>query len=496
MTFYEAAVEVLREAGRPLHYKKITEISIERSLLSHVGKTPEITMGARLLQEVKKGDDQSLIAAVRPGVYSLVDGADPQSAKETIRLREAPEVEDDELDPEAEDEDDATDTVGDDADDADDDSDDDTSDDSDEDDDDDSDDDDASASDDKNGSGRNSRRRRRRRRGRRGGRGRSRNDDDESSDDDDANDDAQAASDDDAKTEAKPKSKPAPKSDDAPAKRSKPARPAIAAAPAKTDDAEDIDGGSDLANAIAQILGASKRGSMSLKALAEAVAERQVGSLGRVGTAMLRAELVHTNRRRASVGRPPLFDEMRPNHWALASASGNALARSYGDLDRWQSRHRSLLKLALIKRLGGLDDEAFGSVITLLLDRMGYRELERHERIGEELTTVSALAPRGLTTTRLAVRVIPNDVTLSREHVIALRGSLHTYRAAEGALVAMGGVDPSAHTEVDVPNLAPITLIGASELAEHLVGNGVGVNSFSVDVSCLDEGLFRDLDRG
>jgi hypothetical protein len=47
-----------------------------------------------------------------------------------------------------------------------------------------------------------------------------------------------------------------------------------------------------------------------------------------------------------------------------------------------------------------------------------------------------------------------------------------------------------------VPNLAPITLIGASELADHLVTNGVGVNSFSVDVSCLDEGLFRDLDRG
>ncbi len=27
MTFYEAAVEVLREAGRPLHYKKIAEIA-------------------------------------------------------------------------------------------------------------------------------------------------------------------------------------------------------------------------------------------------------------------------------------------------------------------------------------------------------------------------------------------------------------------------------------------------------------------------------------
>ena len=42
----EAAVEVLRLAGKPLHYKKITEIAIERNLLSHVGKTPEITMAS------------------------------------------------------------------------------------------------------------------------------------------------------------------------------------------------------------------------------------------------------------------------------------------------------------------------------------------------------------------------------------------------------------------------------------------------------------------
>ncbi|MCC6877871.1 MAG: winged helix-turn-helix domain-containing protein, partial [Sandaracinaceae bacterium] len=44
MTFTEAAVEVLRLIGRPLHYKKITEIAIARNLLSHVGKSPDMTM--------------------------------------------------------------------------------------------------------------------------------------------------------------------------------------------------------------------------------------------------------------------------------------------------------------------------------------------------------------------------------------------------------------------------------------------------------------------
>ena len=48
MTFTDAAAEVLRLVGKPLHYKEITDIAIEKNLLSHVGKSPEVTMGARL----------------------------------------------------------------------------------------------------------------------------------------------------------------------------------------------------------------------------------------------------------------------------------------------------------------------------------------------------------------------------------------------------------------------------------------------------------------
>ena len=56
MTFTEAAAEVLRIAGKPLHYKEITELAIEKNLLSHVGKSPEVTMGARLEALLKAAD--------------------------------------------------------------------------------------------------------------------------------------------------------------------------------------------------------------------------------------------------------------------------------------------------------------------------------------------------------------------------------------------------------------------------------------------------------
>lgn len=70
MTFYEAALEVLRRTGRPLHYKKITERAINEELLSHIGKTPEETMESRLDQEARKSDT-AWIVMTRPGVYSL-----------------------------------------------------------------------------------------------------------------------------------------------------------------------------------------------------------------------------------------------------------------------------------------------------------------------------------------------------------------------------------------------------------------------------------------
>ena len=71
MTFVEAAAEVLRLAGKPLHYKEITDIAVEKGLLSHVGKSPEVTMGARLAALLKKDDPDTSLVRVRPGVFGL-----------------------------------------------------------------------------------------------------------------------------------------------------------------------------------------------------------------------------------------------------------------------------------------------------------------------------------------------------------------------------------------------------------------------------------------
>ena len=54
-----------------MHYKEITEAAIAKNLLSHVGKTPEVTMSHRLTSAIKKDDKDVPIVKVKPGVFAL-----------------------------------------------------------------------------------------------------------------------------------------------------------------------------------------------------------------------------------------------------------------------------------------------------------------------------------------------------------------------------------------------------------------------------------------
>jgi ribonuclease E len=81
MTFTEAAVEVLRRAGKPLHYKEIVDVALRDNLLSHVGQDPEITMGQRLAAMAKREDDRKVVAVLPEGTFALIEWSVPQEAQ-------------------------------------------------------------------------------------------------------------------------------------------------------------------------------------------------------------------------------------------------------------------------------------------------------------------------------------------------------------------------------------------------------------------------------
>ena len=98
MTFTEAAAEVLRLAGKAMHYKEITELAIEKNLLSHVGKSPEVTMGARLAALLKKEDKTNPIVRVKPGVFALREWSDASKGKKRGKEKDADGAANDEAD--------------------------------------------------------------------------------------------------------------------------------------------------------------------------------------------------------------------------------------------------------------------------------------------------------------------------------------------------------------------------------------------------------------
>jgi hypothetical protein len=71
MTFTEAAIEVLRREGKPLHFRKLAEIAVRENLLDHVGKVPEETMAGQLAAHCRLPRAERRVIAVQPGTFAL-----------------------------------------------------------------------------------------------------------------------------------------------------------------------------------------------------------------------------------------------------------------------------------------------------------------------------------------------------------------------------------------------------------------------------------------
>ncbi|RMG15476.1 MAG: hypothetical protein D6729_12385 [Deltaproteobacteria bacterium] len=92
MTFYEAALEILRREGRPLSVDEITQRALEENLLSHTGRVPEEIMRSRLvaMSQVEQGRE---VVAVAPGTFGLAEwGLEQDDAAAQASLPAPPDL--------------------------------------------------------------------------------------------------------------------------------------------------------------------------------------------------------------------------------------------------------------------------------------------------------------------------------------------------------------------------------------------------------------------
>ncbi len=516
MTFTEAAVEVLRLVGKPLHYKKITELAIERNLLSHVGKTPEVTMSSRLATMVKRDRGEVPIIKVKPGVFGLREFSEEQLADLSGDVDELPEVEveNEENKPEPalegegdaaapkvaseprkplpgadvfpEEEDDDEPILGGN--------------------DEDEDDEDEAEGGEREGAAaagesRSSRRKRKRRRRGRG-------------DGPDENGAEEAAAP--APREAREPREPREprrnerrnerRTDDRNERRDRERdRDRDRERDRERDpyadlDREPLDGdllGKDLADAVASVLSQSGPRGMSVLRVADMLVRRGrlAGDPHALVPTIMAAVRADVARKKIERARP----RFRIDGTALVLTDfllPQEVTRAEVDVLRAAERQRERARRAYLRCLGELTNAGLAEVVATWLNAEGLVGLRAVRRPGSgpgELHLAGTLR-RGVEEMRVAVVVYRDLRELGRERVIEARGSLHYYGNASTAwLVSLGQVTGGAKEEAQAQAAAPVTLFDGMALAAAMERVGVGLSVQYVPVSAIDVDLLESL---
>jgi hypothetical protein len=548
MTFTEAAAEVLRLAGKPLHYKEITELAIEKNLLSHVGKSPEVTMGARLAALLKKEDKTNPIVRVKPGVFALREWSDKKGRRakaeevEAVVEPEAPEETDEginaleveaattgaaaravlEAEARGEDEDEASGVPvsGDDAlradlaasgaelfDDED--------------------DDDqpifaepraqpgpGGAATEPGAPGEGGRRRRRRRRRGRGGGQQTMEYSAQPGASNSPNSVANVAL-------TPPQGAPPVEADSQgdialgpQAVPGGPSRPVVrdrnqimgggmpTGIEVPLGDGEEL-AGKELADAAALVLGAFDRnaGLAPLRAVADALIRRgRLAGDPAAATTQLSASIRADNLRRTANGQRPRFrfgagQRVALTDWAL----GPDLARLELDVMAAIERYREAARRTMLRRLQELPGHAFIELALFGLERAGMLNLRAIRRAGSPggEAHFAAIHKTGADEIRTAIIVRKDGREIGRERVSDLRGALHHYGpATAGWLITTGQVLSGAREEAATTSAPPIALYDGLSLCRLLEDHDVGVVKTRFPIAIPDLELLENLRGG
>ena len=94
-TFKQSAIEILQKTKKPLHYTEITRLALESGLLETEGATPEATMNAQIVVDIKTKGEGSDFVRIAPGTYAL--NPNKKEIRETPRIREVEKAEEEKI---------------------------------------------------------------------------------------------------------------------------------------------------------------------------------------------------------------------------------------------------------------------------------------------------------------------------------------------------------------------------------------------------------------
>ncbi|MDD5307234.1 MAG: HTH domain-containing protein [Deltaproteobacteria bacterium] len=198
---------------------------------------------------------------------------------------------------------------------------------------------------------------------------------------------------------------------------------------------------------------------------------------------------------RESRGLRPRFVQHRSG-WALAEREVSteivALERQVAEATERLAR---LAERQVLRKVKTLPMDGFVRVMTVYLRRSGFGVMTPVERGGKDEFHLSVQDRRhgGRFRTAVVLRRNPPEEPLGDRTVTDLRGTLHHYDAMSGLIVTTGSVSERARAEALVPNLPPVALIDGDALAREMVRLGIGVRERRVALPAFDDGFFGAL---
>ena len=83
LTFRAAAMKILHDENRPMHYEEITKKVLENKLVQTQGETPQFSLLKEMSHDIQKNGESSIFKRIDKGTYSLNPNIELEELKET-----------------------------------------------------------------------------------------------------------------------------------------------------------------------------------------------------------------------------------------------------------------------------------------------------------------------------------------------------------------------------------------------------------------------------
>ena len=95
--FRTAAIQILSEVNKPLHYKEITKLALDKGILETEGATPDSSMNSQIITDISKKGDGSDFIKTAPSTFALNPNKKPIEPKKQKKVLEEEAVEEEKI---------------------------------------------------------------------------------------------------------------------------------------------------------------------------------------------------------------------------------------------------------------------------------------------------------------------------------------------------------------------------------------------------------------